>query len=182
MADGDDRAPAIRADTRRTPADTFPGSANRGDDRRSKSQSRLSCFEVAIHVSAIALFPSRFSRPMAEIASQSLRSSPERARGPAPHLPNEPVIFDQRWPSATSDPGQWSGSSFAVERTVLVSASICVFQAARLGDHRQQQDAAGRRQRAAPAHGVGQGRSAVLQPGAVLRRAAAASRLNWAPS
>jgi len=69
-----------------------------------------------------------------------------------------------------------------VERTALVSASICVFRAARLGDHRQRQDAAGRQQRAAPAQGVGQGRSAVLQPGAVLRRVAAASRLNWAPS
>jgi len=69
------------------------GQAGRGDDRRCKSQSRLSCFEVAIHVSAIALFQSRVSRPMAKIASQSLRSSPEPGRCPAPHLPNEPVIF-----------------------------------------------------------------------------------------
>jgi len=59
----------------------------------------------------------------------------------------------------------------------LASAPICVSQAARLGERRQQ-DAVGRRQRAAPVQGVAQGRSEVLQPGAVLRGVAAAARLN----
>jgi hypothetical protein len=122
--------------------------------------------------------------------SVRVRGSPgEKAFGPpisrtgsvhAPHLANEPAVFGQRWLSTTTD---LAASSLAVvsqlSETTLVSAPICVSRAARLGAHRHRQDAAGRQRRAAPVQGVAQGRSAVLQPGAVLRqRVAAVLRLN----